>query len=448
MLLAFADLLNVLLSYLLWYLPFFHPARKGRRSTGPWARLAPWIVGLLQCVLYFIMRHFWGSTLITLSVLKIIGFYAFVWWPFVEYPGQGFQNLFLLCCVGLLSTVVSNTGNFVELRMTEGLLWQRRMVHFAVDAAVWVLLMPLFLLAQRRLMRVWWGSKAAAFWRMFWLIPGSFFLLALVTGNIFAPETLMTPSSFTSRLFTVAALYVVLYVLSLVLEQSERLAVYSERARITEQQLSLQREQYAMLTRRVAQSRAIEKDLRGQMLTLQSDAARGDAQAVYDYLHATLLSLPSDQEVLLCKNYAVNAIVRYYLAIAEQEEIRCDVQLDVPAQVGRVKDADLCIVFGNSLENAIEASRRIPREQRTLRMRARLQNAYLAITIDNAFDGICRREEDAFYSRKHEGEGIGISSIRAIASKYGGEAAFSVQENTFLASLVLRHTEEERPEGE
>lgn len=442
MLMVLADLLITLVGYLIWVLPFFHPARRGRRATGTWARLSVLAVGLFQCAFYFGVTSFFGNSLPVLNVLKIIGFYAFVWWPFVEYPGQVYQNLFLICCVGLLSTVVSNTGNYAELQAPVQALWSTRLQHAAIDAGAALLLMPVFLLALRRLIRVWQGSEAAPFWRMFWLIPGSFFLLTLVTSNVFLPETLMTAASFTARLFTVAALYVVMYVLSRILEQSARLAVYGERARMTEQQLTLQREQYAMLTRRVAQSRAIQRDLRQQMLSLRAHAQRGDAQAVYAYLHTTLGALPSDAEVFVCKNYAVNALVRYDLAIAEREGIRCDVQLDVPEQVGRIRDADLCIVFGNSLENAIEASRRISRGQRSLRVRARMQGDYLAITLDNAFDGAYREEDGAFFSRKRAGEGIGISSIRAIAARYSGEAAFSARDDTFYVSIVLRHTGE------
>ena len=62
----------------------------------------------------------------------------------------------------------------------------------------------------------------------------------------------------------------------------------------------------------------------------------------------------------------------------------------------------------------------------------------LAITIDNSFDGKLNKKDDAFMSLKHKGEGIGISSVKAIAEKYGGAAQFEAKENVFQVSVMLR----------
>ena len=62
----------------------------------------------------------------------------------------------------------------------------------------------------------------------------------------------------------------------------------------------------------------------------------------------------------------------------------------------------------------------------------------LAVTIDNSFDGKLKKKGDAFMSLKHKGEGIGTSSVKAIAEKYGGAAQFEPKDNFFQASVMLR----------
>jgi sensor histidine kinase YesM len=102
-----------------------------------------------------------------------------------------------------------------------------------------------------------------------------------------------------------------------------------------------------------------------------------------------------------------------------------------------VSDADLCIVFGNCVENAIEACQRAGGE-RFIRIKSIIIGDMLAVTIDNSFDGILNQNNNTYQSRKHNGEGIGISSVKAVARKYGGDAKFESKANVFQASVILR----------
>jgi sensor histidine kinase YesM len=67
----------------------------------------------------------------------------------------------------------------------------------------------------------------------------------------------------------------------------------------------------------------------------------------------------------------------------------------------------------------------------------------LAITIDNNFDGVIEKEGGVYLSRKSSEDrprGIGISSVQAVAQKYGGEARFEAKGNVFQVSVMLRVT--------
>jgi sensor histidine kinase regulating citrate/malate metabolism len=110
--------------------------------------------------------------------------------------------------------------------------------------------------------------------------------------------------------------------------------------------------------------------------------------------------------------------------------------LELPGNTG-ISDSDLCIVFGNCVENAIEACRKISGE-RFIRINSKLTGKMLAITVDNSFDGIIESEGGVYLSRKHEGEGVGTSSVKAVARKYGQGARFDVEGSVFKASIMLR----------
>jgi hypothetical protein len=86
-----------------------------------------------------------------------------------------------------------------------------------------------------------------------------------------------------------------------------------------------------------------------------------------------------------------------------------------------------------------------------LRINAKTAGKILAITVDNSFDGQVNEENGVFLSRKRrnsvdednsvyavaDNEGIGVSSVKAAARKYDGEARFEAKGNVFQASIML-----------
>ena len=92
--------------------------------------------------------------------------------------------------------------------------------------------------------------------------------------------------------------------------------------------------------------------------------------------------------------------------------------------------------IGNCIENAVEACRRFDGE-RYIKIRSKKTYEMFTVIIVNSFDGNLKKEGDRFMSRKRDGEGIGISSVKAIAEKYGEPALFEAEGNEFKATVIL-----------
>ncbi|MEG1447678.1 MAG: GHKL domain-containing protein, partial [Ruthenibacterium sp.] len=60
----------------------------------------------------------------------------------------------------------------------------------------------------------------------------------------------------------------------------------------------------------------------------------------------------------------------------------------------------LCIIFGNLLENGIEACNRMTAGTKFIRLRSRLQYGTLTVTMDNSFHGIITKSSGKFLSSK------------------------------------------------
>ena len=101
-------------------------------------------------------------------------------------------------------------------------------------------------------------------------------------------------------------------------------------------------------------------------------------------------------------------------------------------------EADLRMILGNLLENALDASRKLTPDQRQIRVMARmLSPAMLGIVVENRYDGVLKKQSGILHSTKHEGIGIGLVSIETAVRKYNGDLTVETKNNVFRANVLL-----------
>jgi hypothetical protein len=222
--------------------------------------------------------------------------------------------------------------------------------------------------------------------------------------------------------------------------QTERSYNMALHIKVMDNQLLLQGEHYQTLQKHIDDTKRARHDLRHHLSVFQSYVDTGETQKLTEYINEYKDSLPDDTQLIFCENYAVNSILWYYAGIAKSEGIQFDVHIELHKKAG-VSDSDLCIIFGNCVENAIEACRKLSSDK-YIKINSKITGKLLVITIDNSFDGIIKKDGESFISRKYNDEenhpGIGVSSVEVVARKYGGEAVFEAVGNLFQASVMLR----------
>ena len=203
------------------------------------------------------------------------------------------------------------------------------------------------------------------------------------------------------------------------------------------QQLEMQRGQYARMIENDKHNKAARHDIRHHLAALGGLADAGSAAEIKDYLTDLIGAMDGARDTKYCENLTVNAVVSHYLDIAKDEGGEVSSRFVMPEEPGNVSAMDLCVVLGNLLENAVEACRRMD-GGRFIRANSMVKGTALFITIDNSHSGRITKNGDTFMSSKREGEGIGISSVKAIAQKYDGEVRFDAEDGVFKASVMLR----------
>jgi sensor histidine kinase YesM len=316
---------------------------------------------------------------------------------------------------------------------TEPSLWLGTLIH---AVCVLPLLAPtLYVLGRLFSLR---QDEQAPVWRIIWVVPVLFFVMSMMAGNIFmGRETVASATFLIVRLLSAIGMTATCVLLAWILRQEAERARMLEHARMLDNQMTLQRAQFAKLAENAARERAARHDIRHHLAVLQGYGTRGDVSAVNAYLQTLIGSLPRMQEAW-CDNHVVNAVTSHYLSIAERRGIRLDVALDIPAAVAKVPDVDLCVLVGNLLENALEACLRMETGERFIRVRSDRQGDYLSMMVENSFDGEVQEKDGGYTSRKNPGrKGVGLYSAQTVCEKYDGLLRVESEGAVWRASALL-----------
>ncbi len=101
---------------------------------------------------------------------------------------------------------------------------------------------------------------------------------------------------------------------------------------------------------------------------------------------------------------------------------------------------DLCSLFGNALDNAIESTEKLPdSEQRLIHLVVMRKGDFLWIRVENNYDGSFCANGTLPKTTKGDKRyhGYGLKSIYDTAEKYGGTAEISTRENRFTLKILL-----------
>lgn len=102
---------------------------------------------------------------------------------------------------------------------------------------------------------------------------------------------------------------------------------------------------------------------------------------------------------------------------------------------------DICSIFGNALDNAIEHVTMIPdKEKRLIHVTVSSKKGFVLIKFENYCETPVQKDERALIrttKADKKNHGYGLSSIRATAEKYGGIVDFEQENDWFYLNILI-----------
>ena len=375
--------------------------------------------------------------------------------------------------------MISNLANFlvVSSKCIEGQIfpelarqsyrWSYSLIFFLVQLVFWL---PLFIYIKQIYTPAVEKEPSGREWSYLWLIPGTFYLIWYDTiyanENLSSLEIALRPKNAICLFFINAGACLIYYIVSeLVLEQRKILELQQKNY-----QLSMQAFQYDNLQNKITEARRARHDVRHHVLLMQTYLQEKNYEALEEYLQHYQREIPGGELISYCENAAVNAVLLYFAQEAQRRGIEFEVRVNLPRETG-MEETDLSVLFGNLLENALDAcEEEIEKIQKgqSAQSEQKLQEAEktqdgqihlygeteksnvgkviinasqkgqaLCVTVDNTFSGKLRQDrEGRLLSTKHRGSGMGTESVKMIAEKYHGVCRFEVADGMFCASFM------------
>lgn len=269
------------------------------------------------------------------------------------------------------------------------------------------------------------------------LIPiGSMFVVYNIFSLSFDVNNKHIRSSLTSSLL-ILLINIVIFKLYLKLSKENELQKYNT---IYEQQLELCNRHMREKETIMMDFRNARHDMKQHFIVLIEMLDNNEIELATDYLRKLInMKILSNIGISKTDNIVVDSLINAKYSAALKLGIKLEIDIHIPMQLP-FESADLSILLGNILDNAIEASMLISKEKRCIKYFMKYENNMLIITVVNAFTGkLLKNRNGRIVTNKEDSErhGIGLESVRKVAEKYHGSVVIETRQETFIIKTIL-----------
>ncbi|EPD88621.1 MULTISPECIES: sensor histidine kinase [unclassified Paenibacillus] len=267
-------------------------------------------------------------------------------------------------------------------------------------------------------------------------LPYRYYVLFLVIPLLsFYHLNILTYKSFYSFLSAIGFLFLnvmIIYIFDTIMDKFQFM---HENAQL-QQQMDYQDANYEKVVHSFKSIKRIIHDTNQQFLYIEECIKRNEPAAAVEHIKTTLNKVEGAYQRVNTGNLVIDALVTNALDIGQANGIRIDTKLNLRSQEIPIDRYDLCVVMGNMLDNAIEASKHIKiAEDRYILIKIHATESALLIHILNHME----KEDARLHSQKPNPEfhGIGLTNIARICDKYGGHMTLETKHKQFNNMVLL-----------
>lgn len=203
-----------------------------------------------------------------------------------------------------------------------------------------------------------------------------------------------------------------------------------------EQQMESQLKHMDEIILKQNELRRVKHDMANQLIAIKSYLDNADISGGQQYVAGLTDQLQYISQSINTGNNALDAILSTKKSLAESKGIVFNTEIRIQERLP-LDAKDLCIIFGNALDNAIEACDRLPENAEKRIDLLLVQDAHsLFCTLSNTAPA---NNDRRFTTSKIDtiNHGFGLQNIRDALANYGAEPSIEQEGETFSLSFNI-----------
>lgn len=281
------------------------------------------------------------------------------------------------------------------------------------------------------------AEKSIDRFKYIFLVVGLFFSVlvrgyqVIISDMAMGRRELQGSKSLVSMSVVIAVLIflMILWVKNRILQEENNTLVMEEQ---------LQHQKYCEMVEVMEQNRELIHDTKHHFLVVQEYLKNEE----YGNLQKYVTKISDEFQRTVPKVYTGIKILDFILeqkrVVAQKAGIRYEIDTMLLTGIPTTEQ-ETCALFGNLLDNAIEACCLVETEEKWIEIQINQSNQLLSIEVLNTFEIPCIRKQGVFETIKEERSvhGYGIKSMRRIVDKHQGLIAYEEKEKIFITKITF-----------
>ena len=186
--------------------------------------------------------------------------------------------------------------------------------------------------------------------------------------------------------------------------------------------------------------REVRHNMKNHLIAILGYAEKGEYGKLKNFINDVMQEGNLNMSTVVNSGHIVtDSLIEYWIRIAENKGIEFKTELSIPMEMP-FKGADISLILGNLLENAIEAAAK-SKGRKYIRLKMKYDRDNLLIVVENSYKGKLKKvngHELLTTKEDSVNHGIGLVSVNQAIRKYKGMMFIddSIPEH-FLIRIVL-----------
>ncbi|MCI8991693.1 MAG: GHKL domain-containing protein [Eubacterium sp.] len=199
------------------------------------------------------------------------------------------------------------------------------------------------------------------------------------------------------------------------------------------ERLKMQHEYYLEKQKEEERVRRVYHDMKNHLLVLEQQGNTAESVQAAGKL---LRQIEEYEDYIHTGNDILDIILKEKSHEMREKQIDFSVTADL-SRSEFLETLDISTMFGNGLDNAIEASEKLPEDQRAVLLKAGKVQNFVSIVIENK----CLEEAAVRKGRTTKKDrlfhGLGIYNMKKAAGKYGGQLNMDCADGKFVLKILI-----------